>query len=225
MRQDIKLSEQIKELNKKFESLVEDSEFQIISGIVVFYVMTLIVLAWSTIQLWTNWRIYKPKLRLEQNYILYALCFFDIMDLLLGTLHQVLIHVYSRSDHEQCSWFGLFLNVSHNFHVLLSLIYQFNFLRRIKNPTVNNICLDIMLFGTLLALTIAFNLNATQMLCQNMEEKPLRQLQLQEVMAYVSCFWSIFVVPLFICIRMRIKRVFQKGLLQRVMAKYSALLD
>ena len=63
------------------------------------------------------------------------------------------------------------------------------------------------------------------MLCQNMEEKPLRQLKLQEVMAYVSCFWSILVIPLFITLRIRIKKVFQKGLLQRVMAKYSALLD
>lgn len=53
------------------------------------------------------------------------------------------------------------MNVSHNFHVLLSLIYQYNFFRSIKNPTVSNICVDISMFGILMALTIIFNINST----------------------------------------------------------------
>ena len=58
-----------------------------------------------------------------------------------------------------------------------------------------------------------------------MDEKPVRQIKFQEAMAYISCFWSIFVIPLFILLRIRIKSVFKKGLLKRVMKKYSALLD
>lgn len=58
-----------------------------------------------------------------------------------------------------------------------------------------------------------------------MEEKPIRQIQIQEAMAYISCFWSFFAIPLFILLRIRIKSVFKKGLLKRVMKQYSALLD
>ena len=151
--------------NKKFETLIEDGQFQIMSGILIFYILTTITLVWCLWRLVNNFRIYKPKLRLEYNYILYFLCFFDAIDLFLGTLHQVLIHVYSRSDEDQCQWFGLAMNVSHNYHVLLSLIYQYYFFRSIKNPTISNIFLDIVMNLVLFALTIVFNYNSTQMLC------------------------------------------------------------
>ena len=44
-------------------------------------------------------------------------------------------------------------------------------------------------------------------------------------MAYASCYWSILALPVFLALRMRIKRRLSKGLLKRVMKKYLHLLD
>lgn len=146
----------------------------------------------------------------------------------------MLIHQYSRSDESQCQWFGLWLNASHNFHVLLSLLYQWNFYQSIKNPTKGNLIYDILLYIALFAFSAFFNVNATAMLCDNMHDEhedivtgPTRRkiLKIYDSMAYVSCFWSIFAIPLFITLRVKVNNFLKKGLYKRVMKRYSSLLD
>jgi len=145
------------------------------SGVVIFYVITTIVLAWCFVKIFNNFRLHKPKLVQESNFILYLLCLLDVSDLILGQVHQVLVHYFSRSDLEQCQSFGFFLNFSHNVHVLLALIYQYKFYKGIKDPTVKTLGSDLALFAILIVLTAVFNVNATAMICDNMGELSIRE--------------------------------------------------